>query len=111
MGLRHRAAYHAPGVLHTSFSLDLMFSPWNGPALRAVIDANLESGAATGAPAMWVLGNHDVTRVVTRYGRKDTRFVHGGAGDADGAGDAGDAGGAGDAGVAGGQGMVARDFS
>ncbi len=73
--LRHRAAYHAPGELHTSFSLDLMCSPWDGPALRAVIDANLESSAATGTPLTWVLGNHDATRVVTRYGREDTRFV------------------------------------
>src|SRR6266536_1730772 len=69
------AAYHAPGELHTSFSLDLMCSPWDGPALRAVIDANLESSAATGTPLTWVLGNHDATRVVTRYGREDTRFV------------------------------------
>jgi len=75
MDLQHRAAYHAPGELHTSFSLDLLFSPWNASELRGVIDAALESGAATGAPATWVLSNHDVTRVVTRYGRKDTRFV------------------------------------
>ena len=30
--------------------------------------------APVGAPATWVLSNHDVTRHVTRYGRADTRF-------------------------------------
>jgi len=75
LDLRYRAAYHAPGELHTSFSLDLLRTRWDAGAVRRVIDANLESSAATGAPATWVLGNHDVTRVVTRYGRADTRFV------------------------------------
>jgi alpha-glucosidase len=30
--------------------------------------------APVGAPATWVLSNHDVVRHVTRYGRADTRF-------------------------------------
>jgi alpha-glucosidase len=79
MDLEHRAVYHGPGELNTSFALDLLWSPWSAPGMRRVIDANLESEAATGAPPTWVLDNHDVTRVVTRYGRKDTRFVHRGA--------------------------------
>lgn len=79
LDLAHRAAYQEPGELHTSFSLDFLCSPWDASAMRRVIDANLDSGGVTGAPATWVLGNHDVTRVVTRYGRADTRFVQGGA--------------------------------
>lgn len=79
MDLRHRAAYHAADELHTSFSLDFLCGAWDASGMRRVIDANLESRAVTGAPATWVLGNHDVTRVVTRYGRADTRFVPGGA--------------------------------
>lgn len=79
MDLEHRAVYHGPDELHTSFALDLLCSPWNASAMRGAIDANIESGAATGAPATWVLGNHDVTRVVTRYGRRDTGFPAGGA--------------------------------
>ncbi|MGE5292299.1 MAG: glycoside hydrolase family 13 protein [Micromonosporaceae bacterium] len=79
MDTEHRAVYHGPDELHTSFALDLLCSPWNASAMRRVIDANVDSGAATSAPATWVLGNHDVTRVVTRYGRKDTGFGPGGA--------------------------------
>ena len=50
----------------------------HGPALgrrRACatsIDATLAAHAPVGAPATWVLSNHDVTRPVTRYGRADT---------------------------------------
>ena len=37
--------------------------------LRESIDATLAAHAPVGAPATWVLSNHDVTRHVTRYGR------------------------------------------
>ena len=38
------------------------------------IDETLAAHAPVGAPATWVLSNHDVTRHVTRYGREDTSF-------------------------------------
>ena len=42
---------------------------------RAVIDSTLRAHDQVGAPATWVLSNHDVTRHVTRYGRRaDTAF-------------------------------------
>ena len=37
-----------------------------------VIDDTLQAFAAVGAPATWVLSNHDVTRHLTRYGPADT---------------------------------------
>ncbi len=77
LDLRRRAAYHAPDELHTSFSFDLIRRPWKAPAIRQVVEAAIESAISTGAPATWVLGNHDVTRVVTRYGRRDTRYLPG----------------------------------
>src|SRR5690606_27329550 len=43
------------------------------------IDLTLTTHATVGAPPTWVLSNHDVTRPVTRYGRADTSFAHGGA--------------------------------
>ena len=46
--------------------------PWDAAALRQAIDGTLAAHAAVGAPATWVLSNHDVTRHVTRYGRPDT---------------------------------------
>ncbi|MEV0582097.1 alpha-amylase family glycosyl hydrolase [Nonomuraea sp. NPDC050310] len=61
--------------LHTAFNFDFLACPWDPDALRRSVDAAL----ALGAPASWVLSNHDVTRPVTRYGRADTSFAHGGA--------------------------------
>ena len=43
--------------------------------MRASIDSALAAHAPVGAPATWVLSNHDVTRPVTRYGRADTSFA------------------------------------
>jgi alpha-glucosidase len=42
--------------------------------MRECVDRTLHAHAAVGAPATWVLSNHDVTRHVTRYGREDTTF-------------------------------------
>ena len=44
-------------------------------ALRASIERTLAAHAPVGAPATWVLSNHDVTRPVTRYGREDSSFA------------------------------------
>ncbi|MFF9016691.1 glycoside hydrolase family 13 protein [Streptomyces sp. NPDC014870] len=61
--------------LHTGFNFPFMQAPWDASALRAVIDETLAQHAPVGAPATWVLGNHDTTRVVTRYGRADTSYT------------------------------------
>ncbi|MCT4351799.1 glycoside hydrolase family 13 protein [Streptomyces sp. Je 1-79] len=61
--------------LHTGFNFPFMQAPWEPGALRAVIDGTLAQHALVGAPATWVLGSHDATRVVTRYGRADTSFT------------------------------------
>jgi alpha-glucosidase len=66
--------YLRPGELQTVFNFDFLRCPWDGPVLRSVIDATLASHAEVGAPATWVLSNHDVIRNVTRYGRADTSF-------------------------------------
>jgi len=68
------ARYLRPDELHTVFNFPFLSCPWDGPALRTSIDATLGSHELVGAPATWVLSNHDVTRVVTRYGRADTSF-------------------------------------
>src|ERR1700759_5592626 len=66
--------YLRPGELQTVFNFDFLRCPWDGAVLRSVIDATLASHAEVGAPATWVLSNHDVIRNVTRYGRADTSF-------------------------------------
>ncbi|MER8184170.1 glycoside hydrolase family 13 protein [Kitasatospora sp. NPDC094015] len=68
------ARYLRPDELHTAFNFDFLARPWDAAQLRASIDATLAAHAPVGAPATWVLANHDVTRTVTRYGRADTRF-------------------------------------
>ncbi|UXY25382.1 glycoside hydrolase family 13 protein [Streptomyces sp. HUAS TT20] len=63
------AAYVRRDGLHTAFNFDFLMSSWNAKDLRAVIDDSLAMLGAVGAPATWVLSNHDVTRHPSRYGR------------------------------------------
>ena len=65
------ARYVGPGELHTVVNFPYLDCPWDADALRRVIDETL---ALADAPATWVLSNHDVDRVVSRYGRPDTAF-------------------------------------
>jgi alpha-glucosidase len=58
------AEYVRPDELHQAFNFHFLKADWAAKPLRAVIDETL----ATGAPATWVLSNHDVRRHVTRYG-------------------------------------------
>jgi alpha-glucosidase len=69
--------YLRPDELHSAFNFDFLRSPWGAAAMRAVIDETLATHALVGAPATWVLSNHDVPRHVTRYGRVDTSFEFG----------------------------------
>lgn len=63
------AAYLRPDELHTAFNFAYMGAPWNAATLRTVIDDTLRAHRPIGAPATWVLSNHDATRQVTRLGR------------------------------------------
>ena len=66
--------YLRPDELHSAFNFDFLCCAWDATRLREVIDVTLDSHARVGAPATWVLSNHDVVRHVTRYGRADTAF-------------------------------------
>ncbi|MEU3851564.1 glycoside hydrolase family 13 protein [Streptomyces sp. NPDC029554] len=68
------ARYLRPDELHTAFNFSFLTCPWDAGRLRRSIDETLAEHAPVGAPATWVLCNHDVTRTVTRYGREDTGF-------------------------------------
>jgi alpha-glucosidase len=68
------ARYVAPGELHTVFNFPYLTCPWDAGPLRTVIEQTLALNAPAGAPATWVLSNHDVDRPVSRYGRADTTF-------------------------------------
>jgi alpha-glucosidase len=68
------ANYLRPDELHAAFNFDFLGCAWDPELMRACIDRTLHAHAAVGAPATWVLSNHDVTRHVTRYGRRETTF-------------------------------------
>jgi alpha-glucosidase len=68
------ARYLRPDELHTAFNFSFLSCPWDPERLRTSIDTTLAEHAPVGAPATWVLCNHDITRTVTRYGRTDTGF-------------------------------------
>ncbi|WP_433800796.1 glycoside hydrolase family 13 protein [Actinomycetospora sp. CA-084318] len=63
------ARYVGAGRLHTAFNFDYLVAPWDPAALRDTIDTTTGFLASVGAPATWVLENHDVVRAPSRYGR------------------------------------------
>ncbi len=69
------AQYLRPDELHTAFNFDFLVRPWDAASLRESIDVTLAAHAPVGAPATWLISNHDVTRPVTRYGQDDTAFA------------------------------------
>jgi alpha-glucosidase len=68
------AMYLRPDELHTAFNFDFLSCPWDKATMRSSIDTTMRLNGPIGAPATWVLSNHDVTRHVTRYGKEDTSF-------------------------------------
>lgn len=64
--IQRAARYLRPDELHQAFNFSYLTTPWNTTALRDVIDDSLNAMGAVGAPATWVLSNHDVTRHATR---------------------------------------------
>ncbi|WP_432946058.1 glycoside hydrolase family 13 protein [Kribbella sp. CA-253562] len=74
------AQYVRPNELHSAFNFDVLRCAWDAKELRQVIDYTTESLWAVGAPATWVLSNHDTIRHRTRYGR-DQRDALAGAGE------------------------------
>lgn len=78
------AQYTVEGRLHTTFNFDALLAEWAYDSQRAMIDATLAGYSGVGAPATWVLGNHDQPRVVSRYGAAVTGApftAHAGLGD------------------------------
>ncbi|HEY8646162.1 MAG TPA: glycoside hydrolase family 13 protein [Gaiellaceae bacterium] len=62
------ARYVRPDELHLSFNFMLLPEPWEAQPMRAAIDRTIAELAEVGATPTWVLENHDVTRLPTRYG-------------------------------------------
>ncbi|NEA67396.1 alpha-amylase family glycosyl hydrolase [Streptomyces sp. SID12488] len=62
------ARYVRPGGLGHVFDFAWTDAPWEGRALRGVIEGSSAAVAAVGAPATWTLASHDAVRTVTRFG-------------------------------------------
>jgi alpha-glucosidase len=63
------ALYVRSDELHTAFNFDFLTVPWDCAAARDSIDGTLARLRKVGAPATWVLSNHDVVRHLSRFGR------------------------------------------
>ncbi|MCG2802575.1 MAG: hypothetical protein L6311_10835, partial [Cellulomonas sp.] len=68
-GTERLAPYLAPDELHQAFCFDLLVQPWDATRLRSAIESGLATAQAVGTTAAWALNNHDVHRVVTRFGQ------------------------------------------
>lgn len=62
------ALYIRADEFHQAFNFDFLECPWRAADLRRVIRTSLEVCDSVGAPATWVLNNHDVVRSVSRLG-------------------------------------------
>ena len=62
------ARYVRPDEYHQAFNFDFLETPWQAGPLRSVIAQSLAANDAVGAPATWVLSNHDVLRHASRFG-------------------------------------------
>jgi alpha-glucosidase len=62
------ARYVRPDEMQQAFNFDYLLAPWDVTALREVIETSLDAMGAVGAPATWVMSNHDTVRHASRLG-------------------------------------------
>ena len=60
------AQWVRPDELHQAFNFPFLMARWDADELREVVTESLRAYGAVGAPATWVLSNHDVVRHATR---------------------------------------------
>ncbi len=66
--LTRMAKWVRPDEMHQAFNFPYLETPWEAKAQRSMISESLEAFNAVGAPATWVLSNHDVIRHASRLG-------------------------------------------
>ena len=62
------ARYVRADEFQQAFNFDFLETPWLPGPLRSVIADSLAANDSVGAPATWVLSNHDVLRHASRFG-------------------------------------------
>lgn len=60
------ALWVRPDEMHQAFNFPYLTTGWDAEELREVISESLRAFPAVGAPATWVLSNHDVVRHASR---------------------------------------------
>ena len=60
------ALWVRPDEMHQAFNFPYLMTEWDAAAIREVISESLRAFPAVGAPATWVLSNHDVVRHASR---------------------------------------------
>lgn len=76
--LTRLAMWVRPDEMQQAFNFSYLGAPWDGVAIRGVIDSSIEAFSGVGAPSTWVLSNHDVVRHATRLALTvDTPQGHG----------------------------------
>lgn len=60
------AEWVRPDEMHQAFNFPYLMTGWDAAAIREVIAESLRAYPAVGAPATWVLSNHDVVRHASR---------------------------------------------
>ncbi|MCL2595418.1 MAG: glycoside hydrolase family 13 protein [Promicromonosporaceae bacterium] len=68
------ARYIRPDEMQQAFNFGFLCTKWDAAAYRRIITESLASCDLVGAPATWVLSNHDVVRHPSRFGLPDPGF-------------------------------------
>lgn len=61
------AKFVRPDEYHQTFDFHFLKSHWDRDSLRSAIETSIAATKSVGSIPTWVLSNHDVVRVVTRY--------------------------------------------
>ena len=65
------APYVRSDELHMAFNFTLLLEPWDAERIRDAIDRSRDALLEVGSTPTWVLENHDVERLPSRYGGLD----------------------------------------
>lgn len=70
------ASYYGPRLdeLHMPFNFSLLFAPWSASSIKSLIEG-AEAALPPGGWPNYVLGNHDVHRIVSRIGPEQARVA------------------------------------
>ena len=72
------ALYVRADEMQQAFNFDFLLAGWDAERMATAVDSSLLANAAVGAPATWVLSNHDTVRHTSRFGLADpTTFPKG----------------------------------